>query len=296
MEGSNGIIGAEAAALLPYYVYELRDPRNGAAFYVGKGKGQRVWQHTEAEESAKGRTIDAIKSAGHQDAIRVVIGRFETEEEAFAVESTLIKWVYGFSKLANRVHGHRHAFIRAGEEKYAPAFSLLPSVDVPRVLHLHDGSYTKNQKEQIARHGIVEKLEAIRMELLERPELGGLNIGEPDISRPQDPILTISGFSSCMDMTLKLQLTGKTVVIGINPKGRQHVAAFDRAIREIAVPFDKKNGAANGYARIHDYKTRMGGFPKGIPIDRTDIMADHIGKALARLADRGLTNEAKAAA
>lgn len=28
-----------------YYVYELRDPRNGVAFYVGKGTGDRAYQH-----------------------------------------------------------------------------------------------------------------------------------------------------------------------------------------------------------------------------------------------------------
>lgn len=34
-----------AAGLNSWYVYTLADPRDGAVFYVGKGKGNRAWQH-----------------------------------------------------------------------------------------------------------------------------------------------------------------------------------------------------------------------------------------------------------
>ena len=34
---------------LKYYVYRLIDPRNGETFYVGKGKGDRVFAHANGE-------------------------------------------------------------------------------------------------------------------------------------------------------------------------------------------------------------------------------------------------------
>ena len=54
------------------YVYRLIDPRNGETFYVGKGRGNRVFQHpkglglVEEDEivNPKLRRIKEIQSAG----------------------------------------------------------------------------------------------------------------------------------------------------------------------------------------------------------------------------------------
>ena len=41
-----------------YYVYRLLDPRNGETFYVGKGKGNRVFDHAKI---AKAQNVKAAK-------------------------------------------------------------------------------------------------------------------------------------------------------------------------------------------------------------------------------------------
>lgn len=46
------------ALKLKTYVYRLIDPRNGETFYVGKGKGNRVFAHIHAEASLDGDEID----------------------------------------------------------------------------------------------------------------------------------------------------------------------------------------------------------------------------------------------
>ena len=51
-----------------YYVYQLVDPRNGLPFYVGKGTGDRAYQHTKFKDGNqnpyKERKIKNILKAG----------------------------------------------------------------------------------------------------------------------------------------------------------------------------------------------------------------------------------------
>ena len=105
-----------------YYVYRLIDPRNGQTFYVGKGKGNRVFQHVqgaidyydgidkkeidESNDPNKLRIIQEIREAG-LEVIHIIQRWHLTEAEAFEVESALID---AFPGLANIQSGHGNEY------------------------------------------------------------------------------------------------------------------------------------------------------------------------------------------
>lgn len=82
---------------LKYYVYRLIDPRNGETFYVGKGKGNRVFNHAKGiieknegdELSNKLLTIWEIRNSG-LSVIHVIHRHGMDEKSALEVEAALI--------------------------------------------------------------------------------------------------------------------------------------------------------------------------------------------------------------
>lgn len=108
----------EVIEQLQYYVYRLIDPRNGQTFYVGKGKGNRLFAHVNdalndyegekydnAEEddiSSKIQQIRDIRNSG-LEVIHVIQRYGLTEKEAFEVEAALIDC---FAGLTNIQAGH----------------------------------------------------------------------------------------------------------------------------------------------------------------------------------------------
>ena len=92
-----------------YYVYFLRDPQNNEVFYVGKGNGNRVFEHvtcalTEPTESEKFDRIRAIEKSGN--AVQHFILRHGlTEPVAFEIEAAVIDFV-GITNLSNLQGGH----------------------------------------------------------------------------------------------------------------------------------------------------------------------------------------------
>ena len=79
---------------LKSYVYVLVDPRDNRIFYVGKGTGNRVYQHVQAAltddtQSLKLSTIREIIALGLE--VKYYIIRHNlTEQEAYLVESSII--------------------------------------------------------------------------------------------------------------------------------------------------------------------------------------------------------------
>jgi hypothetical protein len=93
-----------------YYVYLLIDPRDNEVFYVGKGCGNRIYQHVlgaiknTSKKSAKIQHILDIRDSGK--AVQHKILRHGlTESESLEVEGSIIGFI-GKKELTNKVLGH----------------------------------------------------------------------------------------------------------------------------------------------------------------------------------------------
>lgn len=103
-------------ALGEFYVYGLIDPRTNQIFYIGKGAGNRVFQHeiesldSPDSDKLKLKTISEIKALG-LDVKKIIINSNLTEAEAFAAEAALINAFNYVSDvgLTNIVAGHHSA-------------------------------------------------------------------------------------------------------------------------------------------------------------------------------------------
>ncbi len=108
-----------------WYVYALRDPRDNKVFYIGKGKGNRVFQHAQAAASLDGGSemspkldlIRAIHDSGNAVQTYIVRHGLSSEQAAYDVEAAMIDTLRLLDPsvdndrftLTNLVLGHHHA-------------------------------------------------------------------------------------------------------------------------------------------------------------------------------------------
>ena len=96
-----------------YYVYGLIDPRTNQIFYIGKGTGNRVFDHEKESQNSpdsdklKLKTIYEINSLGLSVKKIIIINNL-TEDKAFAAEAALINAFnyVGNSGITNIAAGH----------------------------------------------------------------------------------------------------------------------------------------------------------------------------------------------
>eukprot|EP01037_Dinobryon_pediforme_P018829 gene18829-19145_t len=186
--------------LLAHYVYVLADPEDRSIFYVGKGQGSRVTHHwADAQREV---TLDTVKVARlralkRRDAapLELIIGRYETEDEAFAVEATLISWVYGFDNLANAIRGHGHDSIRELGD-WEPRAQL----DFERRVGVRDGEFRNQKIAGLTAEGAYDYLENLTKAL----EHAGLHVR--DFSDAHDRAYHPGESNGCKSKRLKIEL------------------------------------------------------------------------------------------
>jgi uncharacterized protein len=96
------------AEKLKSYVYVYCDPTDGSVFYVGKGKGNRCFEHLKSDdESEKCLRIKKLRDRKIEPRIDILAFGL-TEEEALIVEAAAIDLI-GINNLTNRQLGHNSA-------------------------------------------------------------------------------------------------------------------------------------------------------------------------------------------
>ena len=120
------------------YVYRLIDPRNGETFYVGKGRGSRVFSHIHAEQGLEGdessnklKRIREIRIAGFE--VAHVIHRHGMDDKtAMEVESALIDAYPGLTNAIGGAGGDEYGAMHAKE--LIDRYSAKPAVFRHRAL------------------------------------------------------------------------------------------------------------------------------------------------------------------
>jgi len=126
-----------------FYTYELIDSRDGAVFYVGKGKGNRRFEHEREARSGKpGAKCDRIREiiAGGGSIRASIVERFLDEDAAYEAEAALIQR-YGIDNLTNVCVGGRGGRQQIDEVEEAKRTIRKHAAKIRSVLDLVSSGY-----------------------------------------------------------------------------------------------------------------------------------------------------------
>jgi hypothetical protein len=117
---------------LGYYVYVYCHPKTGAPFYVGKGKGNRVFAHLDDDsECEKVRYIARLRENGLEPRIDILIHGIEDETTALRVEMAAID-LLGIKNLTNQKRG-----FESGSYGRMPLHELVAQIEQPPADIIH---------------------------------------------------------------------------------------------------------------------------------------------------------------
>lgn len=121
---------------LNYYVYIYSHPITDEIFYVGKGQGNRIFQHLDDKsDSQKVKYIAELKRQNLEPKLEILIHGLEDEKTALRVESSIIDLI-GIKNLTNKQSGYKSAsFGRMALKQINALYDKEPiDIDEPAIL------------------------------------------------------------------------------------------------------------------------------------------------------------------
>ena len=235
----------------------------------------RGWGSTAAElsTSQKRLTLKQINEWEITDGIKLTIDPIASSLSDEVVETML-------STLAEIAHGSR------------PKTSIVSQSTQSLITLGHKKISSRDEQiEKIKEHHIERKLHELRNQLVKSLGTKVGEFGQPDVSRtPQDPHFLIKDFhDSCVDLQVKMQLTGQSVVINLLPQGssQRDRNAYTEALTRIQSPYTIRTGNMYGrYAQTHNFKEKSEGFRHGVPIESLETIIRLILETKQRLEQR----------